>query len=242
MTEESLELEDQLDDDIKPLGVITLPTVIPPTEPFPTYAKSSGKKIDISPVRYEVVRMILDGMSFVEISEVLRTLYHVKVTELTLAAFKKNYFSYYKDFVDRIDKARHAHLVARITEEMKLHARGMVHEVFELQAMLSILDESVGRLRALPDARRSAAYEGALKDFILAKARILERITKVTGSSGLEEKLKDVIRETALIAQKTLIQYLREEDRDKAFTLFDQELRTLLESVESGLETTPPPE
>ena len=72
--------------------------------------------------------------------------------------------------------------------------------------------------------------------------RKLERTTKITGSSGLEEKLKDVTRRTALAAQRTLIQYLKVEDREKAFALWQQELQAILQVIDSGLETTPPPE
>lgn len=226
------------------LDVIKLPAkeVTPPTEllPSPKRSKGTGKKIDDSVVRYEVVRYLLDGMSYAEISEVLRTLYHFRATELTLAAFKTNFYGWYKDFIDRVDKARHAHLVARITEEMKTAARGAVHEVFELQSLLVILDECITRIREMPLVKRSASYEGYLKDFILAKVRVLERMTKITGSSGYEEKLKDMVRLTALAAQKTVIQYIKEEHQEKAFALFETELRALLESIEAGFETTPP--
>lgn len=228
------------------LDVIKLPAqedkVTSPTGPFPSpkRVKGTGKKINDSEVRYEVVRMMLDEMSYAEISEVLRTLYHYKATELTLAAFKQNFFGWYKDFIDRIDKARHAHLVARITEEMKKAAQGAVHEVFELQSLLVILDECIARIRDMPLTRRSASYEGYLKDYILAKVRILERMTKITGSSGYEEKLKDIVHLTAIAAQKTVIQYLKEEHREKAFALFETELRAILESIESGFETTLP--
>jgi len=228
------------------LDVIKLPAkrdeVTSPTGPLPSpkRVKGTGKKIDDSEVRYEVVRMLLDGMSYAEISEVLRTLYHYRATELTLAAFKQNFFGWYKDFIDRVDKARHAHLVARITEEMKKAAQGAVHEVFELQSLLVILDECIERIREMPLVKRSASYEGYLKDYILAKVRILERMTKITGSSGYEEKLKDMVRLTALAAQKTVIQYIQEEHQEKAFALFETELRALLESIESGFETTSP--
>lgn len=240
-------LEEQSADEQEPsLDVIKLPVkkddVTPPAGPLPSprRIKGTGKKIDDSEVRYEVVRMLLDGMSYAEISEVLRTLYHFKATELTLAAFKENYFGWYRDFIDRVDKARHAHLVARITEEMKEAAQGAVHEVFELQNLLVILDECIERIREMPLVKRTASYEGYLKDYILAKVRILERMTKITGSSGYEEKLKDMVRLTALAAQKTVIQYIQEEHQEKAFALFETELRSLLESIESGFETTPP--
>ena len=90
----------------------------------------------------------------------------------------------------------------------------------------------------------SASYETTLKDIILAKAKILERMTKITGYSGLEEKLKDVVKSTALAAQRSLIPYLEELDEDKkekALSLFEAELLSILQSIDSGLETTPPP-
>lgn len=222
--------------------VIKLPPENPPSIPLAKVNKSTGAKIDDSSYRFEVVRLLLDDLSYPEILEALVSLYGFKTSELTLAAFKKNYFPYYKDFIDRIDKARHAHLVARITAEMKSAATGMVHEVFELQSLLVILDEGVHRIQDLSDLKRNASYESTLKDFVLAKARLLERITKITGSSGLEEKLKDVARRVALAAQKTLMQYLKDDERDKALSLFETELRLLLGTIESGLETTPPPD
>lgn len=222
--------------------VIKIPSVTPPTAPLPTKTnRSTGAKIDESPVRFEVVRCLLDDMSYTEILEVLHSLYGFRTSEVTLAAFKKNFFPYYKDLIDRVDKARHAHLVARITNEMKAAASGMVHEIFELQSLLVILDEGMGRIRTLSDLKRNASYETTLKDFVLAKARLLERITKISGSSGLEEKLKDIARRTALAAQKTLVQYLKDDERDKALSLFETELRMLIDIIESGLETTPPP-
>jgi len=221
--------------------VVKLPPLTSPTMPLPKKTKSTGAKIDDSRVCFEVVRYLLDGMSYAEIVEVLASLYQFKTREITLAAFRKNFYPYYKDFIDRVDKARHAHIVARITDEMRSAAKGMVHEVWELQSLLVILDEGIERMRELPSMKRNASYEGALKDFVLAKTRILERITKISGSSGLEEKLKDVARSVALAAQKTLVQYLKEDERDNAFALFETELRALLESIESGLETTPPP-
>lgn len=222
--------------------VIKIPSVTPPTAPLPTKTnRSTGAKIDESPVRFEVVRCLLDDMSYTEILEVLHSLYGFRTSEVTLAAFKKNFFPYYKDLIDRVDKARHAHLVARITNEMKAAASGMVHEIFELQSLLVILDEGMGRIRTLSDLKRNASYETTLKDFVLAKARLLERVTKISGSSGLEEKLKDIARRTALAAQKTLVQYLKDDERDKALSLFETELRMLIEIIESGLETTPPP-
>jgi len=221
--------------------VIKLPPENPPSVPFSRVNRSTGAKIDDSPCRFEVVRLLLDDLSYTEILEALVSLYGFKTSELTLAAFKKNYFPYYKDLIDRIDKARHAHLVARITSEMKSAATGMVHEVFELQSLFVILDEGMARIQDLSDLKRSASYEATLKDFVIAKARLLERMTKITGSSGLEEKLKDVARRTALAAQKTLVQYLEESSREKALSLFETELRLLLETIESGLETTPPP-
>jgi len=221
--------------------VIKLPLETPPTIPLPKTNKSTGAKLDESPYRYEIVRLLLDGLSYPEIQEALVSLYGFKTSPLTLAAFKTNYYPYYKDFIDRVDKARHAHLVARITTEMKSAATGMVHEVFELQSLLVILDEGIERMRDLSDLKRNASYESTLKDFVLAKSRLLERITKITGSSGLEEKLKDVARRTALAAQRTLMQYLKDDERDNALSLFETELRLLLETIESGLETTPPP-
>jgi hypothetical protein len=223
------------------LDVIKLPPENPPSVPFSRANRSTGAKIDDSPCRFEVVRLLLDDLSYTEILATLVSLYGFKTSELTLAAFKKNYFPYYKDLIDRIDKARHAHLVARITSEMKSAATGMVHEVFELQSLLVVLEEGIVRIQELSDLKRSASYENTLKDFVVAKARLLERITKITGSSGLEEKLKDVARRVALAAQKTLIQYLEESSREKALSLFETELRLLLDTIESGLETTPPP-
>lgn len=222
--------------------IIKIPSVTPPTAPLPTKTnRSTGAKIDESPVRFEVVRCLLDDMSYTEVLEVLHSLYGFRTSEVTLAAFKKNFFPYYKDLIDRVDKARHAHLVARITNEMKAAASGMVHEIFELQSLLVILDEGMDRIRTLSDLKRNASYETTLKDFVIAKAKLLERMTKISGSSGLEEKLKDIARRTALAAQKTLVQYLKDDERDKALTLFETELRMLIEIIESGLETTPPP-
>ena len=62
----------------------------------------------------------------------------------------------------------------------------------------------------------------------------MERVTRLTGSSGMEERLKDVIKQTAMAAQRTLIPYLKEEEKAKAFSLFEQEIMDILTNLEAG--------
>lgn len=193
----------------------------------------TGKKINDDAVRYEVIRMLMDGMTYPEIVENLYTHFNFRVAPLTLAAFKQNFAHLYNDRVDRWDKQRYQYVVARITEEMKEATQQMVHEVYELQHLLVIVDERISIIRD-DDDRQSAAYEGVLKDLIKTKALLLERISKITGSTGMEHKLKDMVKQTALAAQKTLVPYLIDDRRDTAFQLFDLEIEDILLTIESG--------
>jgi len=200
------------------------------------FGGQTGKKINESSVRYEAIRMLADGMTYPEIVENLHTHFNFPVAELTLAAFKKNFFHFYNDRIDRWDKQRYQYIVARITEEMKETARQMVHEVYELQHLLAVVDERIALIRS--DAnRQSAAYEGVLKDLVKTKAALLERVSRVTGSTGMEAKLKDMVKQTALAVQKTLAPYLIEDRRETAYQLFDQEIEDILMSIESGMAT-----
>ena len=221
--------------------IITLPAITTPITKRKNNT-STGDKLDKSAVRYEVTRMLLDGMSYKEIELALQALFGIKAAELTIVAFKENYYPYYKDLIDRVDKARHSHIVARISDEMKASARGMVSELLELQKAIVIIDERIALVRALPAESRTASYEGTLKDFIGTKVRILERIAKITGSSGLESRMIDVVKRTALAAQRTLVQHLNEDEAELAFEMFESEMRTILDTIASGLETTPPAE
>jgi len=200
-----------------------------------SYSGQTGKKINDSPLRYEVIRMIADGMTYPEIVDNLHTHFNFRVAELTVAAFKKNFYHHHQERIDRWDKQRYQYVVARITEEMKEAARQMVHEVYELQHLLVVVDERIDLIRGSEDdAPRSAAYEGVLKDFVKTKASLLERMSKITGSTGVEARLKDMVKQAALAAQKTLVPYLKEDRRDDAFMLFDQEFEDILRSIDSG--------
>lgn len=201
-----------------------------------SYSGQTGKKINESPYRHEVIRMLMDNMTYPEIVENLKTHFNFKVAELTVAAFKKNFFRYHQECVDRWDKQRYQYVVARITEEMKEAAKHMVHEVYELQHLLTVVDERMDLIRD-DEESRSAAFEGVLKDLIKTKANLLERMSKITGSAGMEQRLKDMVRHTALAAQKTLVPHLRDDKKDDAFTLFDQEIEDILIAIDTDMVT-----
>lgn len=200
-----------------------------------SYSGQTGKKIHDSPLRNEVVRMLMDGMTYPEIVDNLQTHFNFKVAALTIAAFKKNFFHYYQESIDRWDKQRYQYVVARITEEMKEAAKHMVHEVYELQHLITVVDERMDLIRD-DEEIRSAAFEGVLKDLIKTKANLLERMSKVTGSTGMDQRLQDMVKHTALAAQKTLVPYLRDDQKDEAFILFDQEIEDILLAIDT--ETT----
>jgi len=222
-------------EELKP---VKLPVTVPKTShSLRRFQGQTGKKINESTVCYEVVRMLADGMSYPEIVENLHTHFNFGVAELTVAAFKKNFFHYYQERIDRWDKQRHQYLVARITAEMKEAARQMIHEVYELQHLISIID---GRITLLlnDEDRQNASYENVLRGYIQTRAELCKRLSNITGSTGMEQRLKDVVRQTALAAQKTLTPYLREDRKSDAFTLFDQEIEDILLTIEASSAVT----
>lgn len=199
-----------------------------------SFSGQTGKKIDDSPYRNEVIRMLMDGTTYPEIVENLQTYFNFKVAELTVAAFKKNFFHFHQERIDRWDKHRYQYVIARITEEMKEAAKHMVHEVYEIQHLIIIVDERMTLIREDAEGR-TASFEGVLKDLIKTKANLLERMSKITGSSGMEQRLKDMVKYTALAAQKTLVPYLRDDKKDDAFVLFDQEMEDILIAIDADV-------
>lgn len=227
-----------VDAEVVEVDTIKLPVKIPQVSyTLRSFSGQTGKKINDSPYRNEVVRMLLDGTTYPEIVENLQTHFNFKVAVLTLAAFKKNFFHYYQESVDRWDKQRYQYVVARITEEMKEAARHMIHEVYEVQHLLTIVDERMDLIRDDKEGR-TASFEGVLKDLIKTKGNLLERMSKITGSSGMEQRLKDMVKHTALAAQKTLVPYLRDDKKNDAFILFDQEIEDILMAIDADMAIT----
>jgi uncharacterized protein YerC len=190
----------------------------------------TGEKLESSSVRYEVVRMLIDGMTYAEIEEYLHTYFNFSVSELTIAAFKRNYLSIYQDRVDRWDKLRYQYVIARITEEMKAATKQLVHEVYELQHLLTITDERIDLIRK-DESKQTASYETVLRGLIQTKADLLRRMSAITGSTGMVQAKTDVIKLTALAAQKTLVPHLKDDRKKTAFELFDQEIEGILIAV-----------
>jgi hypothetical protein len=193
----------------------------------------TGEKIENSSVRYEVVRMITDGMTYPEIVNNLFTHFNFHVAELTVAAFKRNFLHFYQERIDRWDRQRYQYLVARITEEMKEASRKMIHEVYELQHLVGMIDGRINLIQNREDMQ-NAAYEAQLRGYLQLKAELLKRLSEITGSTGMDQRLKDVVKQTALAAQKTLTPYLKDDRREDAFVLFDQEIEDILISIEAG--------
>lgn len=231
MAEELLDVANNSEEPLEP-EVINLPVPVSTSHALRRYHGQTGDKINKNPVRYEVVRMLMENMTYPEIVENLRIHFGFKVAELTVAAFKKNFLHYHSKRIDRWDKQRHQYLVARITEEMKEASRSMVHEVYELQNLLVVVEERMDLIRNDEDMR-SSSYEGVLKDLIRTKAALLERMSKITGTTGMEGRLKDVVKQTAMAVQKTLVPHLKEDRRDEAFMLFDHEIEEVLMNIES---------
>jgi len=241
MSEENIPEKDAREEDTASAEVIDLPALASsgPAPKKSSQFESTGKKIHDSRYCFEVVRMLLDGKSYLEIVEMLRYVYQFSVNEVTLVGFKRRFYPYYRDFIDRVDKARHQHLVARITEEMKEAAQQAVHEVFELDSLLVVVEERIQLLRSLPTNRHTAAFEGVLNSYVRTKADLLKRMSEVTGSSGIEEAKKEVVRKTALAAQKTLLAYLIPDKKVEALMLFEQELEEILLSIEPNPDRLP---
>jgi len=201
--------------------------------PAKGYKVSTGDSLHRSEARYEIVRMLLDNMSYMEICANLKHIFKISCAESTVLAFKKNYLPLYKDMIEKWDMSRNQYLVSRITEEMKTTSKKMVQEIHELDKLMAIVDDRIKKCRSDPD-RQTAAYEGVLKDYIRTKAMFAQRISEITGSTGVEEKLKEMVHRTAMAAQKTLHPYVGPDRRDEVFKLFDQELEEILLSIESG--------
>jgi len=194
---------------------------------------SSGEKLNRSDVKYEIVRMLLDNMSYAEICSTLKLVFKLDCAETTVMGFKRNYFALYKDIVEKWDRSRHQYIVARVTEEMKAASRKMVQEVHEIERLKGIVDDRIKKLRHDED-KQTAAYEGVLKDYVRTAAQLSQRLSTITGSTGVEEKLKEMVKRTAMAAQKTLHPYVQSDRKDEVFKLFDQELEEILLSIESG--------
>jgi len=204
-----------------------------PSSVIPSGGNRSRNKIDDSPVRYEVVRMMLDNMTYDQITKNLRIYFGMECGENTLLAFKKDWLPYYKELIDKWDKARYPALIIKLSSEVQERTKDLIQEVTEIQALVNIVDERIRLIRD-DEESRSANYEKVLNDFIRTKAQLMERVTRLTGSSGMEERLKDVIKQTAMAAQRTLIPYLKEEEKAKAFSLFEQEIMDVLTNLEAG--------
>jgi len=202
----------------------TLPSHVLPTD--------SRNRVDSSPVRYEVVRMISDGMSYEQISANLKSFFGVDFGVGTIAEFKKGWYPYYEELIDKWDKSRYPSLIAKLSTAVKERAQNLAQEVVELQKMIQLIDD---RIKEIQDNKESSiGHERVLNDYIKTKAALLERATKLVGASGLEGKLKNVVKQTALAAQRSLIPYLKEEDKAKAFALFEQEISSILNNIEAG--------
>jgi hypothetical protein len=202
----------------------TLPSHVLPTD--------SRNRVDSSPVRYEVVRMISDGMSYEQISANLKSFFGVDFGVSTIAEFKKGWYPYYEELIDKWDKSRYPSLIAKLSTAVKERAQNLAQEVVELQKMIQLIDD---RIKEIQDNKESSiGHERVLNDYIKTKAALLERATKLVGASGLEGKLKNVVKQTALAAQRSLIPYLKEEDKAKAFALFEQEISSILNNIEAG--------
>lgn len=204
------------------------------TEPAEkSYSVQTGDKLNRSDARYEVIRMLLDEMSYAEICQNLKHIFKVDVAETTIMAFKKTYFALYKDMIEKWDRSRHQYIVARVTEEMKLASKKMVQEVHEIERLKGIVDDRIKKIRNDVE-KQNAAYESVLKDYIKTAAQLSARLSEITGSTGVEEKLKEMVKRTAMAAQKTLHPYVQSDRKDEVFKLFDQELEEILLSIESG--------
>ena len=105
-------------------------------------------------------------------------------------------------------------------------------EVNELHKILSIIDERIELIRDEED--RSAQYEKVLVDLLRARMSLLERQTRVVGSSGMTERLKDAVKQTALVMQETLLPFITETDRERAYDLFLREVSKVLEKLDTS--------
>jgi len=199
-----------------------------PTRPT---ARAQEKLVN-SPFRFEAIRLMLDGLTDERVAEQLDIVFNYRCSTATIAAFRDNYLSMYGYLVEKWDKSRSQTLIARSTSEMKAVSSKVAKEVFELQKLVEIADERIDLIRTNPE-RQSAAYEGVLKDLIKTKALLLERMSKITGTTGMEERLKEVIKKTAQAIQRTLIPHLKEEEKESAFEAFEKEITAILVAVEA---------
>ena len=215
------------------LNVVNMNEEEAPIVPAKTYSTSTGDRVNRSEVRYEIVRMLLDNMSYMEIRTNLKHIFKIECAEETIMAFKKNYLPIYKDMIEKWDMSRHQYLVNRISDEMKMATKKMVQEIHELDTLMAIVDDRIKKCRSDPE-KQTAAYEGVLKDYIRTKALFAQRVSAITGSTGVEEKLKEMVHMTAMAAQKTLHPYIGADRKDEVYKLFDQEIESILLSIESG--------
>ena len=212
---------------------VTLPRVIRPSTDGNT-----GQRLNDSQYRYEAVRLLLEGHSYQEISDLLYEFFNYKVTPQTIASFKRNFFPYYEEIIDRWEKRRYQNIVARLSEEIKNIHRRASEEVFEIQRSLTIIDERVKKLTAVPSI--AAPIEVAINQYINTKQRLLERATRLTGSSGLERKLKDTVSQTMLAVQRTLIPYLMSDRKAEAFELLDRDLEEIFSNIDKSIDMLQP--
>jgi len=220
------------------VSTVKLPPISPISRIRSDYDGNTGQKINESVYRYEVIRLIMEGYSYQEISVLLYEHFNFRISATVISAFKRNYFELYEETIDRWEKLRHQSIVARLAEESRAAARKAYEEVYEIQRSLALIEE---RIKLLKDSKGvSPPVEVAINQYVNTKARLLERQTKVTGQSGLENKLKDMIKTVMIAVQRTLIPYLQPDRKEEAFTLLDNDLRSIIEGIDRTIDTLNP--
>ena len=194
---------------------------------------TKGITLNDSYVRYEITRMILAGHSNIQISRDLEQYFNIKATPGLITAFQKNYYPLYCNIVTKWEASKVANVSVKANlDTMTAETSTIFKEVNELHKILSIIDERIELIRDEED--RSAQYEKVLVDLLRARMSLLERQTRVVGSSGMTERLKDAVKQTALVMQETLLPFITETDRERAYDLFLREVSKVLEKLDTS--------
>jgi CRISPR/Cas system CSM-associated protein Csm2 small subunit len=209
--------------------LLNIPSLSIPTNIEPT----KGVTLNDSYVRYEITRMILAGHSNVQISRDLDQYFNVKASPGLITAFQKNYYPLYCNIVTKWEASKVTNAAVKgDLDKMTTETSTIFKEVNELHNILSIIDERIALIRDEED--RSAQYEKVLVDLLRARMSLLERQTRVVGSSGMTERLKDAVKQTALVMQETLLPFITETDRERAYDLFLREVSKVLEKLDTS--------
>lgn len=183
-----------------------------------------GLTIENSPYRFEVARMLYLGLAPTEIQLALRTYFGFRPSVREIEAFEKFHYPYYKETIHQLlaleSNCLREMLVDEQTREGPLAP--IFREADRLIDMLGEVDERIAYIKELGSELPS--MEHALINWYKLKKEILQRLTTLTGDSGLISLTRRAIERVAKLALSIFIPAVPSESRDALFEKFARDL------------------